>query len=382
MGDTGIGVPADKIDRIFEQFEQADQSTTRRFGSTGLGLTISKQLVELMGGSIGVQSTAGSGSTFWFVLELAVNPDATPPPPPADLRGLRVVIVDDNAEYRSVLREYLDSWGMQNESFAGGPDAIKWLRQSHASGQPCHIAILDHHLADFDGEWITREIKSDPNLNPIVLLTSWNLSADPRELAAQGFAAFLNKPVRPSQPLDTLADSWADRVSDSPPIVLSHSRFHARQVQPREQLPPGVVRVRALVVEDNVTNQKVAVISLQNLRCCADVASNGREALRMIEQFSFDVVFMDCEMPEMDGFEATREIRRREAESEFRRPTADAQRQPVESRNSPRPRRHLPIITLTANALRGDRKRCLAAGMDVYLSKPFAPEDLAAMLDR
>jgi signal transduction histidine kinase/DNA-binding response OmpR family regulator/HPt (histidine-containing phosphotransfer) domain-containing protein len=357
--DTGIGIAADKLERIFEKFTQADASTTRRFGGTGLGLAISKQLIELMGGRIAVTSQPGKGSTFSFTLPFDLPREPLPAAPPRTfLEGVRVLIVDDNEVNRRVLHEQVSSWRMRNGGFASGEEALTKLHEAQVAGDPYHIAILDHQMPGMDGEMLARAIKSDPELRSttLVMLTSLVSSEGATRLKEAGVFACLLKPVRQSKLWDVLAEAWGAHTRQSPVQLLAG----AAPVKP----PPGgkterKMHARVLVVDDNTTNQKVARLMLENLGCRVDVAANGKEAIEMLDLLPYDVVFMDCEMPEMDGYEATAEIRRRHAND-----------------------RHVPVVAMTAKAIQGDRERCLEAGMDDYISKPVRLEDLDAALAR
>ncbi len=358
--DSGIGIAPDKIEHVFGRFNQADTSTTRRYGGTGLGLSISRQLVELMGGEIGATSTLGEGSTFFFTLRLPLQSDAPASSlPDADLSGVRVLIVDDNAVNRRVLHEQLGNWRLRNESCAGAEEALQVLGAAHAAGDPFQIAILDHQMPDMDGESLGRAIKADPRLRGtvLVMLTSLGQKGDALRLKAAGFAAYLLKPARQSELLGSLVNVWAAR--NAGPAGEMVTRHSIAEVSPAAEAKRRWDGTRVLVVEDNIVNQKVAGMILHSFGCRVEVAANGREALRSIEALPFDIIFMDCEMPEMDGFEATAEIRLR-----------------------PDAKRSLPIVAVTARATRGDRERCLQSGMDDYMSKPVKSEDFQAALER
>jgi PAS domain S-box-containing protein len=374
--DTGIGIAPGKLEHIFDKFTQADASTTRRYGGTGLGLAISKQLIDLMGGQMGVTSHLGEGSTFWFTLTLPLAAEAPAARPPAvDLAGVRVLIVDDNAVNRRVLHEQITSWGMRNGGFASGREALEALRQAQAIGDPYQMAIVDYQMPDMNGEMLARVIKSDPALRQtvLVMLTSSAQRGDAQRMMAAGFAAYLVKPVRQSQLMNALATAWGDHTQRSQGEgAREQGNEGARErgseganfyvplsPSPLSSAPHHHGPLRVLVVEDNVVNQKVAVRMLEKLGCHVDVAANGKEAVRMVEMLPFNLVFMDCEMPEMDGHEATVEIRRQEP-----------------------PERRLPIIAMTAHAMKGDRERCLHAGMDDYISKPVRSADLGKALKR
>ena len=363
VADTGIGIPAGKLGNVFERFTQADASTTRKYGGTGLGLSISKQLVELMGGKMGVESKVGEGSRFWFSLPLPV--DLTPPdtaPINMDMTGVRVLSVDDNPTNLFVLHEQLNSWGLRNDSSSCAEDALNLLRAAQSVCDPYQIAILDRQMPTMDGEELARTIKADAELKNtlLVLLTSIGVRGEAARMKEAGFSAYLTKPARESQLLNTLVTVWGNRKGvPSAQFVTRHSVADGRAtIFPAEPTGP-IFRARVLIVEDNAVNQMVAARLLEKLGCRVDVAANGREAVEMVGLLHYDAIFMDCQMPEMDGFEATQEIRRREGSSI-----------------------HLPIIAMTANAMRGDRERCLDAGMDDYVSKPVRKEDLTEALKR
>jgi PAS domain S-box-containing protein len=357
--DTGIGIAPDKLDCIFEKFTQADASTTRRFGGTGLGLAISKQLTELMGGDIAVTSQPGKGSTFLFTLPFDLPHEPLPAAPPrTSLEGVRVLIVDDNEVNRRVLHEQVSSWRMRNGGFASGEEALAKLREARAASDPYHIAILDYQMPGMDGEMLARAIKADPELRAtlLVMLTSLGRPDNTNRLKEAGVFACLLKPVRQSKLWDVLAEAWGAHTRQSPVQLLTRPA-------PAKPCSAGKtdrkVHARVLVVDDNTTNQKVARLMLENLDCRVDLSANGKEALEMLELLPYDLVFMDCEMPEMDGYEATAEIRRRHAGD-----------------------RHVPVVAMTAKVIQGDRKRCLEGGMDDYISKPVRLEDLEAALAR
>ena len=369
--DTGIGMTQEQHSRLFESFSQADASTTRRYGGTGLGLAISKQLVEMMGGEIGVESELGKGSAFFFTLRLGKQPEGTAwraPSPHTDLRGLRVLVVDDNETNRRIVHEQVLSWGMNNGMAEDGQSALDILRRATEGGEPYDLAILDMNMPGMDGMGLASRIKAEPSIarTRLVLLTSSGLRGEAEQARRAGFDAYLTKPVRQSRLYDAIAtvmETPADgeqttrRPAQEAPIVTLYSIERAR-TRTRERRR----RAHILVAEDNQVNQKVAVSMLERLGYRADVAANGLEALEALTRIPYAAVLMDVQMPEMDGYEATAEIRRREED---------------EGRG-----RRTPIIAMTANAMQGDREKALAAGMDDYLSKPVKAEDLETVMDR
>jgi signal transduction histidine kinase/CheY-like chemotaxis protein len=362
--DTGIGIADDQLEKIFEKFTQADASTSRRYGGTGLGLAISRQLAQLMGGTVGARSRPGEGSIFWMDLRLPLDRQTiTPPLPTADFAGARALIVDDHEINRRLLVEQTTSWGLRSDSCPWAREVLAALRKAREAGDPYQIAILDSQMPDMDSESLAWAIKADPALREtvLVMLTSIGQRGDARRMAEAGFAAYLVKPVRPSHLMDALAAVWGARTGAMPTkLVTRHTLAESRAA--RRSLPVETsrrIRAYVLVAEDNVVNQKVAAGMLEELGCRVDVASNGREAVERLELLPYDLVFMDCQMPEMDGYEATAEIRRREGSM-----------------------RHTPIIAMTAHNMARDREQCLEAGMDDYASKPIEPARVAEILDR
>ena len=350
--DTGIGIPKDRMDRLFKSFSQVDSSTTRQYGGTGLGLAISKRLAELMGGEMWVESQEGSGSTFHFTI-LA---DSAPSQSRAhfehsqpQLAGKRLLIVDDNATNRRILSLQTKSWGMLSDTFASGAEALESVRK----GNQYDLAILDYHMPEMDGLFLAKELRKlrDAQTLPMVMLSSGvqgrrAIAGNHQEL----FSAFLAKPLKPSQVFDVLTEIFAGR-STSAKQPAAASRLD-KQMAERSPL-------RILLAEDNVVNQKVAIRILERMGYRADVAGNGLEVLDSLERQDYDVILMDVHMPEMDGLEATRRI--------------CEQRPPNE-----RPR----IIAMTANAMQGDREECLDAGMDDYISKPVQLQELQRTLEQ
>ncbi len=362
--DTGIGIPEDKKSYIFQKFTQADTSTTRKYGGTGLGLAISKQLVELMGGAIDVTSRLGEGSTFWFTLPLPL--DAQSPPrslPRSNLEGVRVLIVDDHALSRRVLQEQISSWGMVSRVYATSQEALAALHEAQIAGHPYQVAILNYYLSDMNGEELGRSIKKDPALQEtlLVMLTSIGQRGDAKRMREAGFSAYLVKPVSPSLLFDALSTVWGTSLEGIPTELITRHTL-AESLQTQQEPPVKIVRpihARVLVVDDNIVNQKMAVKMLEKLGCTTEVADNGLEAVKRVGKSTYDLVLMDCQMPEMDGYEATAKIRLQESSS-----------------------KHTLIVAMTAHAMKGDRERCLKAGMDDYIAKPIKKENLFEMMEK
>ncbi len=350
--DTGIGISPEQQARLFKPFSQADTSTTRRYGGTGLGLAISQRLIEIMGGHIAIDSQAGQGSTFWFTVALEKgSPDALKHPViAADLQGVRVLIVDDNATNRTVLHHQVIAWGMLPSSASNAAEALEKLRAASAR-EPFDIALLDMEMPGMDGVGLARALRSDPARHAVklILLTSVGRIGGDDAVQKLGLDAALVKPVRQSELYNCLITVLGVAATDVGAAI---------QAAPRATKEEGK-GVRVLLAEDNVVNQQVAVFMLQARGYQVDVVGNGSEALDGLARAAYDLILMDCQMPEMDGFEATAQIRQREGSA-----------------------RHTPIIALTAHALRGERERCIAAGMDDYIAKPIVPDVLYATLRR
>ncbi len=351
--DSGIGIPETSQSLLFEAFTQGDGSTTRKYGGTGLGLAISKRLVELMGGEIGVRSTPGAGSTFWFTARFLKQPAGARAAtlPEAALDGRRVLIVDDNETNRMVLHHQLASWGIQDHAVAGGAEALIALRDAARDGRPFDLAILDRQMPVMDGLMLARAIKREPAIADVrlIMMTSLGNIGDADEIAAAGVIVSLTKPVKQAQVRECLSRALAQPLGS--PIAPPRTA-------PFTPVPHGR-RGRVLIAEDNIINQKVALLQLRRLGYSADAVANGAEAVEALRRIPYDVVLMDCQMPDVDGYEATRLIR-----------------------NEPHGARRVPIIAMTANALPGDRQKCLEAGMDDYLTKPIKIADLHAALAR
>jgi PAS domain S-box-containing protein len=364
--DTGIGMSEEQQERLFQSFSQADASTTRHFGGTGLGLAISKQLVELMGGEIGVESELGKGSSFWFTLPLEKQREGTQQRHAAlaslttDLRGLRVLVADDNETNRNIVHHQVTSWGMKNGSAEDGPSALEMLRSAAERGESYDLTILDMQMPKMDGLELAQKIKAEPSISStkLIMLSSIGQRGEGEKARQAGIEAYLTKPVRQSQLYDALATVMGTPEEAEAP----EEEEKERQLVTRHSLKEAKdrSRVRILVAEDNQVNQKVAVKMLERLGYRADVAANGLEAIEALSRIPYSAVLMDVQMPEMDGYEATAGIRRREKSEGLR----------------------TPVIAMTANAMQGDRERALEAGMDDYISKPVKSEELGAVLER
>jgi signal transduction histidine kinase/CheY-like chemotaxis protein len=349
ISDTGIGMSDAEQARVFAVYSQADSSTTRRHGGTGLGLAIARMLTQLMGGEMGVASTKGKGSTFWFTalfresLTKARLSEAS-----ASLAGTSVAIIDDNRTNRTILERYVSSWGMRGRAFDSGHEALNEMRRTAPGNEPFDVAIVDLMMPGLDGIAVAKQVRADESMRDmkVILLTS----AGKSETQVEGIDAELVKPVRPSQLFDALQTVLSDRLG------RSVHQEHEDALRPAD---PSARRARILIADDNATNQKVAVRMLQRLGYRGDVASTGAEAVSMLNSGHYDAVLMDCQMPEVDGYEAARQIRHNE-----------------------RGGRRVPIIAMTADAMPGERERCLAAGMDDYISKPVKLHVVAAVLER
>ena len=355
--DTGIGIPADKMDRLFKTFSQVDTSTTRRYGGTGLGLAISKSLAELMGGRMWAESTVAKGSTFHFTVQAQPTPGATHSPLKGapQLAGVRLLIVDDNSTNRRLLMVQARKWGMLPREVASGEQALRLIRQN----EPFGVAILDMQMPEMDGLTLAAEIRRlrRSGTPPMILLTSMGATQEALESPASPVAACLTKPIKQNQLHEALLQ------------VLGGPKRSARKVVPANKLDATLAQrlpLRLLLADDNVVNQKVALRLFDQMGYRIDIACDGIEAIHAWERRPYDIVFMDVQMPEMDGLEATRCIRLREKERA--------------GTSNPKP--PTTIIAMTASAMMGDREKCLRAGMDDYLSKPVRPEAVQAALLR
>ena len=356
--DTGIGISEEDRQRLFSPFYQADGSTTRKYGGTGLGLAISSELVALMGGTLECESEVGKGSNFFFSIELEPSSLRLRQPSSrqaVNLTGCRVLVIDDNATNREILKRQTAAWGMACRVSKSGPEGLSMLSEAHRAGRPFQLAILDSDMPGMDGVAVAKHIKADPDLDDtsMIMLTSVGMRGDGKLAHECGFAAYLTKPVRQSDLYATLIKVLGSEASGEP-----------RQLVTRHSIAEEMRRfdLRVLVAEDNETNQDVAAGMLKKIGCRVDLASDGREALRAAGKRDYDLIFMDCQMPVLDGYEATAAIRRDEQAN-----TAN---------------KHTPIIAVTANALEGDREKCIAAGMDDYISKPFRLQELSSLIQR
>jgi PAS domain S-box-containing protein len=352
--DTGIGIAADKLGSLFEKFSQVDGSPTRKYGGTGLGLAISKQLIELMGGAIGVESRLGEGSTFWFSAPLLLGPESAPAPV-SELNGLRVLIVDDNDLNRRMLHQQIATWGMRDSSFASAAEVVPAMHAAVENGDPYRFVLLDYQMPEIDGVTLAHAIKAEAAIRdtPLIMLTSVGHLSEVRNMEGGCVDASLVKPVRQWQLLNALSSTWSKRSG----VAISHSQRPGAAPRTSYGMEFAGSGIRVLLVEDNVVNQKVAARMLERLGLRPDVAANGREAVEMFHLAWYDIIMMDCQMPELDGYAASQAIRRIE-----------------------RGERRVVIIAMTAEAIGDARERCLAAGMDDYVAKPVKLENLAEAL--
>jgi CheY-like chemotaxis protein len=351
--DTGIGLSAEQQSELFRPFQQANSSTTREYGGTGLGLAISSRLVELMGGKIWIESALGAGSTFHFTVRLAKA--AAPAESLAgksweDLRGLRVLIIDDNATNRRILQQMTLRWEMQPELADSGPAALEQLRSSARTGQRFDLILLDEQMPGMDGFEVIEHLRADPASygTAIMMLTSSDQSASAARCRQQGIPIYLTKPTRIGELFAAIQMALGNAEGEQAPATIP----------PAIALSEGSLNI--LVVEDNQVNQKIASAMLGKMGHRVTLAMNGVEAVAKWGEGNFDLIFMDMQMPEMDGLEATRQIRSEEQAKG----------------------RHIAIIAMTANAMSGDRERCVASGMDDYVSKPISRRSLEEAIER
>jgi signal transduction histidine kinase/CheY-like chemotaxis protein len=348
--DTGVGIPTDVQTHLFQPFSQAETNTARRFGGTGLGLSISKNLVRLMGGTIGLESVPGLGACFWFILPLTLSEAKEIYTPPVDITGKRILVVDDNTTNRTILKHYLIHWGFIVGQAESGRAALIELEDAIANGIPYDLALLDMHMPGMDGQSLAKIITDTPALTgmPRILLSSGGLIGDAERLAL-GFTQSLLKPVRQSQLFDAIANALYASVRIAPEKAKTETPI------------PSYQGKKLLVVEDNKVNQKVITGMLAKFQVVPDIVDNGQLALDKLEQSTYDLILMDCQMPVLDGYQAVRELRRREIAQGSTRQA---------------------VVALTAHALTGEREKCLAAGMDDYLTKPITWASLAEILAR
>jgi two-component system sensor histidine kinase/response regulator len=348
VSDTGIGIPLDKQQKVFQTFEQVDTSTSRKYGGTGLGLAISSQLVEKMGGSIWVESEPNKGSTFHFIVHVGLQSQPVHAPvveEMADLQDLPLLVVDDNATNRRILEETVLQWGMKPTVVDSGRAALAAMEVAHNVGRPFQLVLTDCMMPEMDGFQLAERIGQDSRLKAatIIMLTSAGERGDASRCVSLGISAYLLKPIKQSELLFTLS-----KVLQGPPSPETQSLITRHSIRESRR------RLRILLAEDNPVNQKVAAKMLERMGHTVLIAENGTEVLGALEKQSFDLILMDIQMPEVDGFEATRSIRERE------RDTGE----------------HLPIVAMTAHAMKGDKERCLQAGMDSYIAKPINVQQL------
>ncbi len=354
--DTGIGIPEDKQNKVFESFTQADGSHTRKYGGTGLGLSISKQLVELMGGKIGVESQPGKGSRFWFAFtfEKQKGFKLSLPLLPPDIRAIHTLVVDDSQTNRTISVKMLESFGSSAEAVDSGSKALQLLKKAAFRGKPFDLVLLDMSMPEMDGETTLRAIKADPGTKEVavIILTSVGMRGDAARLEAAGCAGYLLKPIKQSDLFDgiiAVVSRQKTGVKEKPDTIVTR---HTVAEEKRR-------RFRILLAEDNPTNQKLAVTLLKKAGYSVDAVEDGRMATEALKRIDYELILMDVQMPEMDGFEATQAIRKWEGDT-----------------------KHTPIIAMTAHAMKGDQERCLQAGMDDYISKPIEPQELFEIIEK
>ena len=364
--DTGIGIGAESLGKLFQPFMQADSSTTRKYGGTGLGLSITKSLVERMGGTVGADSEVGVGSNFWFTLKLPIHAtESLRPAPTVSLRGIRLLVAARMEQSRAVVLKNVACLGMSVTESDSGPATLQALLEASQNGAPIQIALLDWDISMGDGESLASQIKLHPLLKDTVLVLlspAKGKELQSSTLREAGFSGHLRKPMRQGRLFDVLELVWQDHLSGDGTSLITRRTIVEPQV-PTFAAPavpvdlPAAQTLRVLVVEDNTVNQEIAAKMLMKMGCRVDVANDGGEALTILAAGHYDLIFMDCMMPQMDGFEATIRIRRDKLSLS-------------------------PIIALTANAMAEDREKCLAVGMDDYMSKPVSPKAFRAALER
>lgn len=359
VSDTGIGIPGDRLNNLFDKFTQVDASMSRKYGGTGLGLAISKKICELMGGRIGVESKEGKGSTFWFTAvfkKQALKRDLKEQVPSKDIQGKRILVVDDNTVNRLVLKDQLHLWNCRYDEAVDGPSALKKMKAGAKQSNPYDVAVLNMPMPGMDLEEMVKAIKDDPQLQgiPLVMMASFGKRGDAARIQRIGFSAYLTQPVTKEELFECLSlvisRETGEEKGKKKSIVTRHTIAERKKRN-----------IRILLAEDNAINRKVALKILEKLGYRAEAVQDGREAIRELEKKPYDLVLMDIQMPELDGYEATHIIR---------------------SSMSTVRNHKIPIIALTANTMKGDREKCLAAGMDDYLGKPIKPEELAQAIER
>ncbi|MBW2117431.1 MAG: response regulator [Deltaproteobacteria bacterium] len=366
VSDTGIGIPPDKAEKIFEEFAQADGSTTRKYGGTGLGLSISKPLVEMMGGRICVESEVGRGSTFHFTARFGLGrPEVrgVTRVQELDLSGIRVLIVDDNATNRMIFHEMTSSWGFMPEEAEDGEEALAELYDAFEAGRPYRLLLLDAQMPGMDGFEVARKVKDAPYGAGLktILVTSLGRKGDAALCNELGISGYLLKPAKQSDLLDAITMALGQPPDEKISLITRHTVREAR------------IRLNILLAEDNIVNQKLAVKMLEKRGHRVVIASNGRKAVDAFKAEHFDLILMDVQMPEMDGLTATRMIRNLKLETRNLEGQISSIKHPVSS---------IPIIALTAHAMKGDREKCIAAGMDDYVSKPIKADKLFAVIEK
>lgn len=346
--DTGIGIPKEKIESLFESFTQADMSITRKYGGTGLGLAISKKLVELMGGKIGAHSEIGKGSVFWFTITLDKQVQKIGHETLTGIEGKRILYVDDYKEFRFILSIYLKNWKCSFEEATDGIHALEVIRENNNNGTPFDLALIDLHMPRMDGLELAKEIKSDPQLEnlPLILISTQGLRGDAKDAESIGFSGYLSKPITQSQLYESIQR-----------VLHYNDKQPQHKILTKHSLEKSGPNLFILLAEDNKINQAVAKKILIKLGHFVDIANDGLEAIEMLKEKEYDLILMDMQMPNLSGIEATEKIRKEE--------------------KTPK---HIPIIALTANAMPPDKQRCLSAGMDDYLSKPLRINELQSML--
>ncbi len=373
INDTGIGISPENQGHLFQAFKQADSSTTRKYGGTGLGLAISSHLVHLMGGEIKLESCVGEGSQFWFTTRLLLQPESakTLVPLPS-LKDVKILFVNDNLKNQATLEHYATAWGVRSSSASSSHQTLEALHAAAKDNQSYDLAIIDQQLPDLDGYTLAHRIKTDPLLSNtrLILLTSLGHRGDAQQAHQVGFIGYLSKPIHQSQLWQCIAMAMGHTTAHEKPSTFPNPNIITKHTINEQD---SLARMRILVAEDNLVNQKVIVKMLGKFGCQVDVVNNGQEALEAFSQHSYSLILMDCQMPEMDGYQATREIRKYEIEG---------QSQQRDTCSEVRDTHHIPIIAVTANTLKGDREKCLESGMDDFLSKPLTVEALKETLYR